>query len=228
MVLGYFTWIPHHLQTGSYDGISKGSGVVNASCCHHPQRLASLIVSPTCTCKSLSKNPVSRKHLVLAEAGMLSHERFFSIVESNRKPFPRPSASLNTLTFFKGLKKIVCEGQGCISCKQDLPGKGFLSIPLFLTTAHLGGQFGSRERVTIWDMGLLWVLSRGSAMRPDYQLWFRPCHPPLPCPESSCPAKLSTFEGELLLLGKIPFHSQISLLWIAALGYDLTSSGRKD
>lgn len=56
MVLEYFTWIQHHLQTGGYDGISKDSGVVNTSCCHHQQRLEHLTVSPKRACKSLSNN----------------------------------------------------------------------------------------------------------------------------------------------------------------------------
>lgn len=82
----------------------------------HRGRQASLCpqhvhVNPSLTIYSLEETSG------LAEAGMLSHERFFSIVESNRKPFPWPSASPNTLTFFKGLKQIACEGQGSISCK---------------------------------------------------------------------------------------------------------------
>lgn len=106
----------------------------------------------------------------LAEAGMLSNEQFFSIVESNRKPFPCSSDSLNTLTFFEGLKKTACEGQGCISYKQDLPGKGFLSVPLFLTSPWQLTWEDSQRAGRGWQcgMGLLWLLSMGSAVRPDY------------------------------------------------------------
>lgn len=94
-----------------------------ASCC--PQHVH---VNPSPTTYSLEETPG------LADAEILCHERFFPLVECNRKPFPCLSASLSTLTFSEGLKKIACEGQGCVSCKQDLPGKGLLSIPLFLTS----------------------------------------------------------------------------------------------
>lgn len=163
----------------------------------------------------------------LAEAGMLSHELFFSIVESNRKPFPCPSASLNTLTFFEGLKKTACEGQGCISYKHDLPAKGLLSVPLLLTSPRqltwedsLGA--GRGDCSGCFPGAVLWDQTISSGTDPVTTLLVL---------NATHSTKLSWSSAlvnpPLLLVGRIPSHSQ-TLLWIAALGYDLSSSGRKD